>query len=78
MLNLFLEFNGQRETLGKTVLYFSNAKSLFAESKSDFPVVWEFRFCVKIHFGLLKSFDFKLVLSLLRGEDTFHHATINH
>jgi len=35
VLNLFLEFNGQRETLGKTVLYFSNAKSLFAESKLD-------------------------------------------
>jgi len=47
-----------------------------------FPVVWEFRFCVKIHIGLLKSFDFKLVfvypLNLLRGGNTFHHATINH
>jgi len=62
------------------ILQMQNLYSL--KANQIFLVVWDFSFCVKIHFGLLKSFDFKLffvcTLSLLRSEDTFHHATINH
>jgi len=63
--------------------YIFQMQNLYSlKANQIFPDVWEFRFCVKIHFGLLKSFDFKLFfvypLSLLRGEDTFHHLTFHH